>query len=196
VKQSSLADDAFVLRTQEIAENIVTDRNGRKYYVLQTERATLTDPVIYFLTDTLAFSKPTDEAFCNGFCDLCYSARGALFVGIADADNASSLTYVKEITTEYKDSSFQKLQLIDAHFPILITVTQETDSGSATVNWQPYLFSFEGNADYCETELYSIYTDSSECKDACTTIKIWAKKKKVKVKKKINGPLGIEPRKG
>lgn len=186
VKQSSLAFDAFLKRRNEIANTIVHDENGKRYYVLQTFRPRLADPAVYYLTDTLLFDEPKDTVYCNELHDAVYSLAGPLYVAISDAHDRTKLIAVKNLTGILQDSSFRNLQLVNARFAVITPYYDLSDSLNTT--WRPAPDDqWQGDADYGQGNLFSIYTTGKECREVVVQVKVWPRKGKIRVKRKVCG---------
>ena len=174
IAQSSLADDAWMRRKNQIAKSKIQLNNKRYYILEQHPRALIEDScTILFLTDTLLFYEPKWMPVCNGLDQIGYSAIGRIFVAVYDLKD-SSLQQIQEITKELTEPTYQDAELILGGFPCLVNTSSYYPAQPAYItDWgTPYLIATEWTPDFNRYSIPTLYMYGDRCLEPKTTITI------------------------
>lgn len=178
---SSLADDLWLVRLNEIKTNTITDRSGKKYYVLNEDSTTFPGRRLYFLSDTLSFDEPWFHRACAD--TLGYYVRGKVFVAMSKA-NSRKPDCMRNITQELNARTFQEAEFIGGGLPCFVQKDSITPTGIHTSSWSaPELRWTKTGDDVATIRLRCDYNYGDACPHAYTTIHVLLRKKKIEVSK-------------
>lgn len=178
---SSLADDLWMVRLNEIKTNIITDRSGKKYYVLSEDSTTFPSRRLYFLSDTLSFDEPWFHRACAD--TLGYYVRGKVFVAMSKA-NSRKPDCIRDITQELNAKTFQEAEFMGGGLPCFVQKDSVTPTGIHTSSWSAAELRWtKTGEDVAMIRLRCDYNYGDACPHAFITIHVLLRKKNIEVSK-------------
>ncbi len=186
--QSSLADDAWLIRKTEIANDTIVHENKR-YYVLNRSYSghPSSNHVIFFLTDSLKFDEANWIPVCTD--DFGFTASGNIFCALAILDPQTIIAF-KDITLELNQSPLEEAELTFGGFLCLHTQDSLTIEGKhAGFHWRTPVLNVTYDRHHKTSVLLKTdYNYGDACWSAETTILFDSKKKKITTKQFIRKP--------